>query len=226
MGKEDFLVSRTQLLVSKIRKVIQEVRDINKYIGKRKIQQSNNLFKQEDLPHRHNPSPHNDEQNGGGCKYSAGNRCAPQFQGEHDKPCNLRCHEWILPLAPPEPVPEIPEQETSHTYPEASSRSTSDSSSLADSCPSGDIADPSSSCNSSSSKLPSEEVTDSREGMDRAEERPDLEGGGGTGMAMDCSSEEESRGEMTMDCSRGEELRGDGAAPIQQVQGWDLKKDR
>ena len=47
--------------------------------------------------------------------------------------------------------------------------------------------------------------------MDRAEEHPDLEGGGGTGMAKDCSS--------------GEELRGDGAAPIQQVQGWDLKKD-
>ena len=51
-----------------------------------------------------------------------------------------------------------------------------------------------------------------REGMDTAEEFPDLEGGGGTGMAKDCSS--------------GEELRGNGAAPIQQVQGWDLKKDR
>ena len=62
--------------------------------------------------------------------------------------------------------------------------------------------------------------------MDRAEERPDLEGGGGTGMAKDCSQEEELRGEMTTDCSQGEELRGDGAAPIQQVQGWDLKKDR
>ena len=52
---------------------------------------------------------------------------------------------------------------------------------------------------------------DSREGMDTAEEFPDLEGGGGTGMAKDCSL--------------GEELRGNGAAPIQQVQGWDLKKD-
>ena len=44
------------------------------------------------------------------------------------------------------------------------------------------------------------------------EECLDLEGRGGTGVAKDCSS--------------GEELRGDGAAPIQQVQGWDLKKDR
>ena len=52
---------------------------------------------------------------------------------------------------------------------------------------------------------------DSREGMDMEEECLDLEGGGGTGMAKNCSS--------------GEELRGDGAAPIQQVQGWDLKKD-
>ena len=51
-----------------------------------------------------------------------------------------------------------------------------------------------------------------REGMDTAEECLDLEGGGGTGMVKHCSS--------------GEELRGDGAAPIQQVQGWDLKKDR
>ena len=55
-------------------------------------------------------------------------------------------------------------------------------------------------------------MTDSREGMDTAEEFPDLEGGRGTGMAKDCSL--------------GEELRGNGAAPIQQVQGWDLKKDR
>ena len=185
---------------------------MNKYIGKNKTQQSNNLFRQEDLPHKHNPSPHNDEQNGGGCKYSANSMCAPQFQDEHDKPCNPKCHGQTLPLSPPEPTPKTPEQETNPTYPEALSRSASDSSSLADSCSSDDIAGPSSSCNSSSSKLPSEEVTDSREGMDRAEERPDLEGGGGTGMAKDCSW--------------GEELRGDGAASIQQVQEWNLKKDR
>ena len=185
---------------------------MDKYIGKDKIQQSNNLFRQEDLPHKHSPSPHNDEQNGGGCKYSADNTCTPQFQDEHDKPCNPKCHGQTLPLSPPEPTPKTPEQETNRTYPEASSRSASDSSSLADSCSSDNIAGPSSSCNSSSSELPSEEVMDSREGMDRAEEHPDLEGGGGTGMAKDCSL--------------GEELRGDGAAPIQQVQGWDLKKDR
>ena len=69
----------------------------------------------------------------------------------------------------------------------------------------------SSSCNSSLSELPSEEETDSREGMDTEEEFLDLEGCRGTGMVKDCSL--------------GEELRGDGAAPIQQVQGWDRKKD-
>ena len=54
-------LSQTQLLVSKIQRIIQEVCDINKYIGKGKTQQSNNLFRQEDLPHKRNPSPHNDE---------------------------------------------------------------------------------------------------------------------------------------------------------------------
>ena len=135
----------------------------------------------------------------------------PQSQGEHGKLCNPRYHEQTLPLSPPELAPRTPEPGINHTYPEASSRSASDSSSLADSCPSDSISDPSFSCNSSLSESPSEEETDSREGMDTAEEFPDLEGGGGTGMAKDCSS--------------GEELRGDGAAPIQQVQGWDLKKD-
>ena len=53
------MLSRTQILVSQIQRVIHEVRDINKYIGNNKKQQSNNLSKQEDLPHMHNPSPHN-----------------------------------------------------------------------------------------------------------------------------------------------------------------------
>ena len=159
----------------------------------------------------HNPSPRNDEQNGGDYKYSANSMCEPQSQDEHGKLCNPRYHEQTLPLSPPEPAPKTPEPGISHTYPEASSHSASDSSSLAGSCLSGNISDPSSSCNSSLSELPSEEEMDSREGMDTAEEFLDLEGGGGTGMAKDCLS--------------GEELRGDGAAPIQQVQGWDLKKD-
>ena len=188
--------------------MIQEVYDMNKYIGKDKKQQSNNLSRQEDLPHKHSPSPHNDERNGGDCKYSANNKYIPQFQGEHGMLCNPRYHEQTLPLSPPEPIPKTPEQEINHTYLEALSRSASDSSSLADSCSSDNISDRSSSL----SELPSEEETDSREGMDRAEKHPDLEGGGGTGMAKDCSL--------------GEELRGNGAAPIQQVQGWDLKKDR
>ena len=42
-------------------------------------------------------------------------------------------------------------------------------------------------------------------------ERPGLDGGGGTGRARDSPV--------------GEELRGDGALPIQQVQGWEWKKD-
>ena len=206
------MLSRTQILVSQIRRVIHEVRDMNKYIGNNRKQQSNNLSRQEDLPHMHNPSPHNDERNGGDCKYSANNRYEPQSQGEHDRPCSPEYHEQNPPLFPPEPAPRTPEPKTTHTYPEVWSHSTSDSSSLVDSCPLDDTSDPFSSCNSSSSKSPSEEEMDSREGMDMAEECLDLEGGGGTGMAKDCSS--------------GEELRGDGAAPIQQVQGWDLKKDR
>ena len=159
----------------------------------------------------HKPSPHSDERNGEGCKYSANSRYKPRSQGEHGRLYNPRYHEQTLLLSPLEPVPKIPEPGTSHTYPEASPHSTSDSSSPADSCPSDGTSDPSSSCNSSSSELPSEEETDSREGMDTAEEFLDLEGGGGTGMAKDCSL--------------GEELRGNGADPIQQVQGWDLKKD-
>ena len=136
----------------------------------------------------------------------------PQSQDEHDRPCNPGYHEQNPPLSPPGPVPRNPEPRTTHTYPEVWPHSTSDPSSLVDSCPLDDTSDPSSSCNSSLSEPPSEEETDSREGMDMAEEFLDLEGGGGTGMVKDCSS--------------GEELRGDGAAPIQQVQGWDLKKDR
>ena len=205
-------LSRTQILVSQIRRVIHEVCDMNKYIGNNRKQQSNNLSKQEDLPHVYNPSPHNDERNEGDYKYSANSMYEPQSQDEHGKLCNPKYHEQTLPLSPPEPAPKTPKPGISHTYPEVSSRSASDSSSLADSCLSDDISDPSSSCNSSWSELPSEEETDSREGMDMAEEFPDLEGGGGTGRAKDCSL--------------GEELRGDGAAPIQQVQGWDLKKDR
>ena len=205
------LVSQTQLLLHQIKRVIHDVCDINKYIGNNKKQQSNNLSKPGDLPHKHRPNPHNDEQSEEGCKYSVSSRCEPWSQDEYDRLCNPRYHEQTPPLSPPELVPRNPEPETSHTYLGASSHSTSGSSSLADSCPSGDTSDPSSSCKSSSSKLPSEEETDSREGMDMAEEFLDLEGGGGTGMAKDCSS--------------GEELRGDGANPIQQVQGWDLKKD-
>ena len=137
--------------------------------------------------------------------------CEPQSQDEHDRLYNPRYHEQTPPLSPPEPVPRNPEPETSHTYLGASSRSTSGSSSLADSCPLDNTSDPSSSCNSSLSELPSEEEMDSREGMDTAEEFLDLEGCRGTGMGKDCSL--------------GEELRGNEADPIQQVQGWDLKKD-
>ena len=191
--------------------MIHEVHDMNKYIGNNKKQQSNNLSKPGDSPHKHKPSLHNDEQSEEGCKYFAGSKCEPQSQGEHDKPYNPKYHEQIPPLFPLEPVPKILEPKTTHTYLEASPHSISDSSSPADSCPLDDTSDPSSSCNSSLSELPSEEETNSREGMDTAEEFLDLEGGRGTGMGKDCSP--------------GEELRGDGAAPIQQVQGWDLKKD-
>ena len=204
-------VSRTQLLLCQIKRVIHDVHDINKYIGNNKKQQSNNLPKPGDPPHKHRPSPHNNEQSEEGCKYSVSNKYEPRSQDEHDRLCNPGYHEQTPPLSPPEPVPRNPEPETIHTYPEVLLHSTSDSSSLADSCPLDNTSDPSSSCNSSLSELPSEEETDSREGMDMEEEFLDLEGGGGTGMAKDCSS--------------GEELRGDGADPIQQVQGWDLKKD-
>ena len=54
-------MSQTQILVSQIRRVIHEVCDMNKYIRNNREQQSNNLSKQEDLPHMHNPSPHNNE---------------------------------------------------------------------------------------------------------------------------------------------------------------------
>ena len=48
--------------------------------------------------------------------------------------------------------------------------------------------------------------------MDKEEEgRLDLDGGGGMGMAGEFLS--------------GEELRGEGLLPIQQVQGWEWKKD-
>ena len=78
-------LSRTQILVSQIRRVIHEVRDMNKYIGNNKKQQSNNLSKQEDLPHMRDPSPHNDERNGGDYKYSANSMYEPQSQDEHGK---------------------------------------------------------------------------------------------------------------------------------------------
>ena len=184
---------------------------MNKYIGNQKKQQSNNLSKPGDPPQMHRPSPHSNERNEEGCKYSASSMCEPRSLDEHGRLYNPRYHGQTPLSSPPEPVPRIPEPETSHTYPEASPCSTSDSSSPADSCPSDDTSAPSSSCNSSSSKLPSEEETDSRAGMDTAEEFLNLGGGGGTGMGKNCPS--------------GEELRGNGAAPIQQVQGWDLKKD-
>ena len=171
-------LSRTQLLICQIKRVIHEVRDMNKYIGNNKKQQSNNLSKPGDLPHKHRPSPHNDERSEEGCKYFVSNRCKPRSQGEHDRLYNPRYHEQTPPLSPPEPVPRTSEPETSHTYLEASPHSTSNSSSPADSCPSDNTSDPSSSCNSSSSELPSEEETDSRAGMDTVEEFLDLEGGG------------------------------------------------
>ena len=139
-------LSQTQFLVSQIRRVIHEVRDMNKYIGNNKKQQSNNLSKQEDLPHMHSPSPHNDERNGGDCKYSANSMYEPQSQGEHGKLYNPRYHGQILPLSLPKPAPRTPEPGTSHTYPDTSSRSASDSSSLVDSCLSDNTSDSSSSC--------------------------------------------------------------------------------
>ena len=49
--------------------------------------------------------------------------------------------------------------------------------------------------------------------MDKDEGEPlDLDGGGGMRMAGELLS--------------GEELRGEGLLPIQQVQGWEWKKDR
>ena len=91
-------LSRTQILVSQIRRVIHEVRDMNKYIGNNRNQQSNNLSKQEDLPHMHNPNPHNNEQNGGDYKYSANSKYEPQSQDEHDRPCNPGYHEQNPPF--------------------------------------------------------------------------------------------------------------------------------
>ena len=219
------VLSRTQLLLTKISQVVQEVRDINKYIGNKKTG-SNNLFKPKGPPYKHKTSPGNDEQNGEDCKYFGGNKNMPQYQDPPDKPYTLKHCERGPPTSLPIPVLEPPAPGTIHAYPEAWSHSTSDSSSLVEPCSEDDISDPSSFCNSWPSDSPSG-VMDSREGMDEgAGERLDLEGGGGTGIAKDCSQGEELRGETMIDCPWGEELRGEGAAPIQQVQGWDLKKDR
>ena len=70
-------MSQTQLLICQIKRVIHEVRDMNKYIGNNKKQQSNNLSKPGDLPHKHRPSPHNDERSEEGCKYFVSSKCEP-----------------------------------------------------------------------------------------------------------------------------------------------------
>ena len=86
------VLSQTQLLLCQIKRVIHDVRDINKYIGNNKKQQSNNLSTPGDPPHKHRPSPHNNEQSGEGCKYSVSNKYKPRSQDEHDKLCNPGYH--------------------------------------------------------------------------------------------------------------------------------------
>ena len=205
------VLSRTQLLLAKISQVVQDVCDINKSIRSRKTS-PNNLSMSRDLPCKHKINLHNNEQSDEGYKYFEDSKNTPQCQDLLDKPCNQEHCGKVPPSSLPVPVPKLPAPETTHAYPEAWLRSISGSSSLAEPCSEGNISDPSSSCNSSLSDSPSEEM-DSREGMDKEEEgHPDLDGGGGMGMVGELLS--------------GEGLRGEGLLPIQQVQGWEWKKDR